>query len=79
MQQLGDCIIGSCASLPDAELTSEVEADARRNAAAVFKQSVQAYQKVGMLPCWCCTPLASVYMSAVQECVAARAGQKQMA
>lgn len=37
MQQLGDCIIDSCAALPDAELSVEVEADARKNAATVFK------------------------------------------
>ncbi len=45
MQQLGDCIIDSCAALPDAELSADVEADARRNACAVFKQAVGAYRK----------------------------------
>ena len=46
LQQLGDSILESCAGLPDAELTSDVEADARKNAGAVFKQAVHAYQKV---------------------------------
>ena len=46
LQQLGDSILESCAGLPDAELTSNVEADARKNAGAVFKQAVHAYQKV---------------------------------
>ncbi len=52
LQQLGDSIIESCASLPDAELTAEVEADGRKNAGAVFKRAVQAYRKVGT--CCCC-------------------------
>ena len=51
LQQLGDCIIESCAGLADAELTTEVEADARQNAGAVFKQAVQAYQKVCTCTC----------------------------
>ena len=48
LQQLGDSIIESCAGLPNAELTAEVEVDARKNAGAVFKQAVQAYRKVGI-------------------------------
>ena len=47
MQQLGDCILDSCAALPDAQLAAEVEADARSNAATVFKQAVDAYQQAG--------------------------------
>ena len=46
MQQLGERILESCAALPDAQLSADVEADARRNAAAVFRQAADAYQKV---------------------------------
>lgn len=62
MQQLGDCIIDSCAALPDAELSVEVEADARENAATVFKQAVQAYQKAcsSSYHCSTCSSLSAV-------------------
>ena len=48
MQQLGERILESCAALPDAQLSADVEADARRNAAAVFRQAADAYQKVSL-------------------------------
>lgn len=57
MQQLGDCIIDSCAALPDAQLSADVEADARRNACAVFKQAVGAYQKACILASNLCMAL----------------------
>lgn len=55
MQQLGERILESCAALPDAQLSADVEADARRNAAAVFRQAADAYQKVSPSPSVCHT------------------------
>lgn len=46
MQRLAECILEACKSLPDAELTAAVETDAHSNAKILFKQSVDAYQKV---------------------------------
>ena len=53
MQQLGERILESCAALPDGQLSAEVEADAHRNAATVFRQAVEAYQKVLPSPSTC--------------------------
>ncbi len=49
MQRLAECILEACSALPDSELTAPVEADARRNAKILFRQSVDAYHKVGSL------------------------------
>jgi hypothetical protein len=46
MQRLGESILEACSILPDLELCAEVEADARRNARNLFKQSVDAYKRV---------------------------------
>lgn len=47
MQKLAECILEACSALPDSELTAPVEADARSNAKILFRQSVDAYHKVG--------------------------------
>lgn len=49
LQRLAESILEACSALPDADLSAEVEADARRNAQLLFRQSVEAYKKV-LLP-----------------------------
>lgn len=46
LQRWAEAVVAATGELPDAQLTPQAEAQAKAQAAALFQQSVQAYQQV---------------------------------
>ena len=49
-QNWAEALLAVCRSLPDAELTRDVEQQASHTAQPLFKQSVELYQQVLLVP-----------------------------